>query len=195
MSIKRTTGFTLHPNKQPRLRNQNNGIILTHMVDLLDATKTSNTNMLYDISDVNQYNEHIFYFRRDLGYEHYGYHYFFETYINEIFGYMGCSLSNRSEYLIDLTKKEILNKIYQDYLLVVINGNLSQDMMEKVMYTKIAYQLAGYMSYENMKLDKLVYLNDIIDKEKAEKSNYLFAPMTHFDRSIFQRELLRFKAK
>lgn len=195
MSIKQTRGFEIHPNKHPRHRNQNNGIIITHMIDLIDKTKNVDADLLFDISDRNQYNEHFFYFRNQLGYEHYGYHYFFETYMNEIFGYMGGNLSNRSEYLTELIKKEILNPMYYDHLLVVINGNLDVDICEDRMYTKLAYQLSGIINYEAIELKKVKYLWDIIDKEKAQNSQFMFAPMKHFDISKFNREMARFKSK
>lgn len=195
MGIKQTRGFELHPNISPRHRNPSNGIIITHMIDLIDQTKNTMSDLLYDLSDKNQYNEHFFYFKENLGYRHYGYHYFFETYMNETFGYMGCNMDCRSEFLSQLTKMEILNKQYQDWLLVVINGNLDYDLCEKQLYTKAAYQVAGIMNYDNMELRKLKFLWDIVDQEKAKKSNFLFTPMTHFDRSFFNRELLRFKTK
>lgn len=195
MTIKDTSIFPIRANKKARIKTQDNGIILTHMIDLIDVTKNTTADMRFDISDKNQYNEHFFYFRRELGYDHYAYHMFFETYYNEIFGYVGCSLSNRSEYLSELTKSEILNKQYQDWMLIVINGNLNYDMIEKYMYTKVAYQVAGIMNYDHMEMKKLKYLEDIIDKDKAKKSNFLFEPMTHFDRELFKKELLRFKDK
>lgn len=195
MGIKQTRGFELHPNINPRHKNPSNGIIITHMIDLIDQTKNTMSDLLFDMSDKNQYNEHFFYFKENLGYRHYGYHFFFETYLNEAFGYMGCNMDCRSEYLSQLTKMEILNKQYQDWMLVVINGNLDYDLCEKQFYSKMAYQVAGIMNYDNMELRKLKYLWDIVDQEKAKKSNFLFAPMTHFDRSFFTRELLRFKTK
>lgn len=195
MGIKQTRGFEIHPNKKPRHKNANNGIIITHMTDLLDKTKNTTADMVFDISDKNQFNEHFFYFRNEMGYEHYGYHFFFETYMNETFGYMGCNMACRSEYLSELTNKEILNKQYQDWLLVVINGNLNYDMIEKQMYTKLAYQVSGIMNYEVMEMKKLKFLWDIIDQEKAKKSNFRFAPMTNFNKHIFNQEILRFKTK
>lgn len=195
MGIKRTNGFGIHPNKLLRNKNPVDGIIVTHMVDLIDQSRCTQADMIYDISDKNQFNDHFFYFRRDLGYTTYGYHFFFETYRNEIFWYMGCSLNGRSEYLQELVNMEILNPLYKNHTLLVINGNFEQDLCEKNMYTKAAYQLGGFMSYEIMENKKLLYLSDLIDKEKAEKSNFMFSPMTHFDKSIFKRELVRFKAK
>lgn len=195
MSIKSTNGYEIHVNKQARHRNNSNGVILTHLTDLLDAERLTNPSLRYDMSDKNQYNESFFYFKKDLGFQHYGFHIFFETYYNEIFNYLGCSFSNRSEYLIDLVKREILNSMYQDYLLVVISGNYEDDLCEKKMYSKVAYQVAGIMNYEHLKLDKLFYLSDIIDEDKAKKSPYLFSPMTHFNRNLFYQELVRFKDK
>lgn len=195
MGIKQTRGYEIQPNTIPRKRNASNGIIVTHMIDLIDATKRTSADIVYDISDKNQFNEHFFYFKQSLGYKHYGYHYFFETYMNETFGYMGCNMDCRSEYLAELVKKEILNPQYLDWMLIVINGNLDYDICERQFYSKMAYQIAGILNYEHMEMKKLKFMWDIIDKDKAKESSFLFSPMTHFDFSYFNRELVRHKAK
>lgn len=195
MRILSTRSIQLHPNKKPRKRNQNNGIIITHGIDLLSITKAYPPDMEFDISDKVQLNEQILYFKKNIGYEHLPYHYFIETILNEIFTFSGCNLSNRSEYLQQLTNEEVLNKQYLDWLLIVINGNLNYDTLEKIIYTKLAYLVAGYMNYERFPMDRVKFLYDIIDKDKLDKTNFKIRPMTNFSQKFFLQELMRFKDK
>lgn len=195
MKMLSTRGLNIHPNKNPRHRNQNNGIIITHGVDLISQIKAYPADMEFDISDKCQINEHTIYFKKVMGYEHLPYHFFLETMLNEVFTFTGSNLSNRSEYLQQLTKEEVLNKQYLDWLLIVVNGNLNYDMIEKIMYTKLAYLVAGYMNYEHLSINKIKYLYDIVDKDKLNKTHFKILPMTHFDPTFFMKELMRFKDK
>lgn len=193
MALKSTSSYNEHPNKFNRKKKNDQGIIITHMIDLIDVSKNVDADLLEDYSDINHWNKHFFYFRNQLGYIHYAYHYFFETYINEIFVYPGCNMTNRSEYLAELEKNGILNPMYVDHTLIVIDGDMSKDVCEEKMYQKLAYFVTGILNYNQIDYKHLLFLEDILNKDKIKTSQFKFTPLKYFDRSRFFREISRFK--
>lgn len=112
------------------------------------------------------------------------------TYLIELVGkgyqtINGCPLSAKNPFLNELVDKELIHFDYRNSYLITLNGDYSFDIVDREMLNELAFRLADLKYTFNIPTTRILFLDDIINKDKNKKLSvpYNIKSMSKIDKS------------
>jgi len=191
--------FSLRRVSNKRNYTAGGNIILNHSVDFLSLDKSFSPDLKLDYSDKFQFYDYIKLFRSEYAYDGLGFHYYIELFKDNYITLLGQSISSKSEFLMELYGKNLLNRNFNNDILITISGDYSYDVPEKKLYEQLAYLITTLMNEYEIQMGNILLLSDYFDFNKNNKEvmekRYNITPMKNFDFSELDSFIRKLKIK